>query len=1099
MSVGGPRQDSPRSSGLRPSGSHRLGSQSLSSLPPRFGRYEVSELLGEGGAGRVYLGFDRARQQWVAIKTLKGRSNPKKLEALLSEAAIAQAIKGEACVPCLEVLPATATTPVALVSEFIDGCNLREFLEEWLWPYTQEQRMPPLLALLIFEQLLWGVREAHEAGLIHQDLKPENYLVRREVLDLINRLSDADGLPLEVFIDQLEDRRDQPWILLADWGLTLCQDQPDDSSASLSVSLSQIPENKRGGTLIYMAPEQFDGIGISRRSDVFALSLIFYELLTGCSPKAARSVSEGLDEACFEDAQALLVRITTSTSPSAIRPSKDSNLGHLRRFPQLLETLGRMAWRKKAERLNSETIEERLPRLFAEIETGGVEPPSLLKRAALMAALLLLAVLSVLVIPNPPAKQPLGLPKSKPVSSQEQWLERLNKGDWDACKDIESLNERLAEKLLMKPGAVLSLPSLKALEVKQARTLARFHGQLLVLDGLTELTQSAAYELSYFKGPGLSLSGLEELPVDVAKALVTTHPESVQGPFEWADDSRETLFQLAELNRREHLFNFCNLLGSVYFLKGLKALDNDLALILSKTDRSLMVGVKQGLRIDAAKTLAANPRTFLDLWLNSELSEGTAKRLAAARARSLTLHDMVAVTPSIMKRLKEFRGQVLQLPAIESLDGSTAEHLAQCRCQALVLGVESLDPEAAKRFAGYSGGTVIFDRLTRLSRGVADKLSQLRCRHLWFLGLESLERGAAQEISAFRGASLNIYGLGTLSQENARSFANTRAGILRFANLKTLGSAAEALAKFRGRALALGGLKCLTVVEASALARSKLDLEFPQLEELTPAVARAFRSYSGPRLRFLNVQKISVETATELVRSKAEGIVLGMRDSRAESLKVLAGRPRVGLLFNGISQLKVAQAHAVKDFEGRFLVFDAVRELGPAAAQELAASRAKCLQLEGLIRLDFEVAQILSGFRGEVLFIGVSELDFQVARALARFKGDSLSLNCLLRLTPEAARGLAQGPVRELRFGVLTRLDLDSAEALAKFAGHSLTFDKLRGLSPELATVLARSPVKVLDLQALKGASDDVLKALKKHKGQVLLKPNLMLRMSMLR
>ncbi|MDC0744067.1 protein kinase domain-containing protein [Polyangium mundeleinium] len=200
------------------------------------GRYEVLARLGAGGMGAVWRVHDRALDEDVALKViLPDRvGDPAALARLRDEVKIARKITHPNVCRVFDLGESEALT--FLTMELAPGTTLRHLLVAG--PLASAR------ALDLFQQIVDGVAAAHERGVVHRDLKPENVLVRR------------DGR-----------------CLVADFGLAR---EPGSGAATTAAGAA--------GTPAYMSPEQLKGETIDIRSDVFALGIVGYELLSGRSP-----------------------------------------------------------------------------------------------------------------------------------------------------------------------------------------------------------------------------------------------------------------------------------------------------------------------------------------------------------------------------------------------------------------------------------------------------------------------------------------------------------------------------------------------------------------------------------------------------------------------------------------------------------------------------------------------------------------------------------------------------------------------------------------------------------------------------------------------
>jgi serine/threonine-protein kinase len=201
------------------------------------GRYEVRGQLGAGGMGTVYRVHDRSLSEDVALKVLRLdlASDPRSLERFRQEIRLARKISHPNVCRVFDL--DTADSIVFLTMELVNGETLRSRIAKAVDPLHERLRL--------FEQIARGLAAVHSQGIIHRDIKPENVLVR------------ADGAAVVV-----------------DFGLAVLSDEA--SSPGRSGLLA--------GTPLYMSPEQLRGEALDTRSDVFALGLLGYELLTGKRP-----------------------------------------------------------------------------------------------------------------------------------------------------------------------------------------------------------------------------------------------------------------------------------------------------------------------------------------------------------------------------------------------------------------------------------------------------------------------------------------------------------------------------------------------------------------------------------------------------------------------------------------------------------------------------------------------------------------------------------------------------------------------------------------------------------------------------------------------
>lgn len=212
------------------------------------GRYQVGELLAVGGMSRVYRGLDTRLDRAVAIKVMDPRlaADPAFRQRFEREARAVARIDHPGVVDVYDQGEDTgnpisrgeqAEPVVYLVMELVLGGTLRDVLRS-----RGALSVPEALAVL--EPVLAGLASAHEQGLAHRDVKPENVLIG-----------------------------DSGTVKVADFGLVTAAAQANATSTGMII-----------GTVAYLSPEQVTGQGIDARSDVYAAGVMLYELLTGVPP-----------------------------------------------------------------------------------------------------------------------------------------------------------------------------------------------------------------------------------------------------------------------------------------------------------------------------------------------------------------------------------------------------------------------------------------------------------------------------------------------------------------------------------------------------------------------------------------------------------------------------------------------------------------------------------------------------------------------------------------------------------------------------------------------------------------------------------------------
>ena len=200
------------------------------------GRYQVRRLIARGGTATVYEGLDERLERPVALKIMHPHvaDDPSFVARARREAKSAARLHHPNVVAVLDQ-GHTADGVLYLVLEYVDGPTLRDVV-------AHEAPMTPRRTLDLLIPVLRGLTQAHRIGLVHRDVKPENVLLTR------------DGQ-----------------VKVADFGLTRAVDEHTTSTTVM-------------GTVGYAAPELVGDGPVDQRSDVYAVGIMAYEMLTGSRP-----------------------------------------------------------------------------------------------------------------------------------------------------------------------------------------------------------------------------------------------------------------------------------------------------------------------------------------------------------------------------------------------------------------------------------------------------------------------------------------------------------------------------------------------------------------------------------------------------------------------------------------------------------------------------------------------------------------------------------------------------------------------------------------------------------------------------------------------
>ena len=204
-------------------------------------RYDIKALLGAGGMGMVYRAVDRELQEIVAIKTLKPEliaADDTALERFKSEIRLARKISHRNVVRTHDLGEARGLYFITM--EFVEGTSLKDLIRA-------RGRLPVQVMLPIAKQLCRALEVAHEAGVIHRDIKPHNMVVER------------DGT-----------------LKVMDFGIARLATRAPTQGLTAAGMVIGTPE--------YMSPEQLLGDELDVRADIYSAGVVLYECLTGRVP-----------------------------------------------------------------------------------------------------------------------------------------------------------------------------------------------------------------------------------------------------------------------------------------------------------------------------------------------------------------------------------------------------------------------------------------------------------------------------------------------------------------------------------------------------------------------------------------------------------------------------------------------------------------------------------------------------------------------------------------------------------------------------------------------------------------------------------------------
>jgi len=218
-----------------------------------LGKVHINELVARGGMAEVYIGTHASFGR-VAVKVMRGllEQDTDQLARFQREAEVIEDLKHPNIVQMLEY--AVVNESPYLVMEYIPGPSLASYLNKL---HSNKQRLPIGIVAQILKSMASALDYAHLKGIVHRDIKPANVLLRSqsETVEL--------GKPLPADVEPI----------LTDFGLVRLLDSTMHTTAG-SVS----------GTPAYMSPEQARGEKVDKRTDIYALGIMLYEMLAGVVP-----------------------------------------------------------------------------------------------------------------------------------------------------------------------------------------------------------------------------------------------------------------------------------------------------------------------------------------------------------------------------------------------------------------------------------------------------------------------------------------------------------------------------------------------------------------------------------------------------------------------------------------------------------------------------------------------------------------------------------------------------------------------------------------------------------------------------------------------
>lgn len=1013
---------------------------------PQIGRYAVLKTLGMGGHGVVYLVRHMHTQQLYALKTLLDTASASESVDFTEEAVIAAKLNDPHCVKvhALECDPRTGLP--LIVSEYVPGLNGREFLNsEFMQRYYQWGPLKAEVALAFFRPMLAAVSHAHEMGIIHQDIKPENFFISEEVLADIHAALET---PSELSGDELDFLVDKPgaWIKLSDWGMSVIKERKDlRMSLERTVTIGSLADKKRGGTLMYMPLEQIDGVGVSRKVDIYALGLVFYEFLTGRPAFEARKLAEGLGESALESPQQFLVTIASSRAFASVDINRDPVLVPLKVYPRLLSLLQGMTIKRAEQRWTTLKVKEQVEEMQQTGDFG--RSPWAWLGFALGATLLLILGLVTWAL----------WPKSTVPAAEVTWL-----------------NKAALKALDLKTDAPLEFKSLTKASPKNLRRLARhYKGSLLSLPRLQELDPDHLSALEDFQGQELRLerfdpstpAQLEALLKIPCQRLVVRHIK-VKGPqvapmiasARATIEQRQSLTQATAAKRLRQRY----LQSKLALTKHLKDATQDprssitlsgVSFLTPEMFQQLKNALKKGGHLDISEVQYLNQETLTrvcrlplkQLTLGASLKEDPEKSLEALRAfrgPRLCLKNQTHLSKALCS----------QLSALE------LKELALQNCQLSQSKIESF--ESFKGLLDISGTELSWDFLCQIlkssekPRQLAFSLEKVRASGQSELFLERLLSSRLERVRLYGLHSKNVRSV-LPAQANFPELASSFKGVLELPDLKLL---------------TLETSSFLSVIGARLL-RFREDIQFASKRYEILRYLAAFRGWIEPsRIDKLRQSAEFWRTMTNIDSFQDFEQLLADRDkvlttsairkmTQRRSLHVSTDSLKPADFIRLMSLTKPSQllqihartwqhidTAALAEFQGRMITIRS--NFGATAEDFKNLSRYPGILVLGNFRAASpEALKALPNLTCECLALADSSFPRIIhghhLRALETFKGRSLAVS-IQRLTPGLATMLARVPIRDFLY-------------IDDYATTKMTDPKRLTSNPEILALLAKT------------------------------------------
>ena len=658
--------------------------------------YELIKRLDDGcsGFGEVWKGHSNRMRQSAAFKFCKRPLDRHSLLTLHNELRLVRDLNHPGIVK-IEAEYLDSKIPF-LQYEFIEGIDFSKLLRERFSEGGGGPLPPDHAAALILKLAnIMAVPHSRRQPIVHKDLKPQNILVANyHDLCAIKELGISPDLRLAA-------------LKVMDFGIGAHSRFGKGATAG-SQSIGKGFEGFR--TVAYASPQQEKGLPAHESDDIFAIGVIWYELLVG---EMGHGPPIGRDW-------------TELRSRMKLRGMSDPQFDILE---QCLEP-------SRKHRIHN-AIE-----LAKKIEQVYVNPdylPSLTdilknvlsKKTRCLLSLNRLTTLSVEVADA--LGKWYGM-SSNPVDRAFSSL---------SLDGLTTLSVEVANAIANWKGTTLSFNGLTTLSVEAADALANWKGSSLSLYGLTALSVEVADALVKWKGCSLDLNGLTTLSVETADALAN---------WEGTDLSLDGLTTIS-VEAADALGNWK---GNFLCIKGLTTLSVGVADALVKRRRYILLfsGLTV-LSVEVANAIANWKGTTLSFNGLTALSVEAADAIANWKGTTLSFNGLTTLSVEAADALANWKGSSLSLYGLTALSVEVADALVKWKgCSLDLNGLTTLSVETADALANWDGTHLSLDGLTTLSVEAADALGNWKGIYLSFRGLTTLLIGVADAFVKWKGSQL---------------------------------------------------------------------------------------------------------------------------------------------------------------------------------------------------------------------------------------------------------------------------------------------------------------------------------------------------------